>query len=162
MADTELPPLDRGDESAEDLMIGVLDSLGRIIPTVNVLIAAVRDLQSRGADPQGGDSTEAPASIPPGEWVAWLRVAYKIESSIIPGWESIPGTAQELLALHAAWCAAYQPNGAPRPGHAAASWHDALARALPRIRTFNAAVDKRGGSAEIPPLPAPADISAED
>ncbi len=139
-------------------MIGALDALERIIPTVNALIDALQDMRDDAGDPEA----DKPATIAPAEWVAWLRVAYKIESSIIPGWQSIPGAAQELYALHAAWCAAYKPNGTPRTGHAAAAWHDALDRALPRIRNFNAGVDKRGGAAEIPPLPAPADISGDD
>ncbi len=160
MADDALPPLDRGAGTSDDLVIGAVDALERIIPTVNQLVAAMLDLQDRAADLEAETPEKAP-SIAPAPWVKWLRVAYKIESSILENWESIPGAAQELHALHAAWCAAYKPNGLPRPGHAAAAWHDSLDRALPRIRAYTAAVDKRGGTPQIPPLPAP-DVSDGD
>ena len=125
MADDALPPLDRGAGTSDDLVIGAVDALERIIPTVNQLVAAMLDLQDRAAELEAETPETAP-SIAPAPWVKWLRVAYKIESSIPENWDSIPGAAQELHALHAAWCAAYKSNGVPRPGHAAAAWHDSL------------------------------------
>ena len=59
-------------------------------------------------------------------WVAWLNDTIAEahcprRSPLPPCWEDHPGAVEELLALHAAWCAAYLGD---RDNDAMTAWHD--------------------------------------
>lgn len=59
-------------------------------------------------------------------WVAWVNETlaeahYSRRAPLPPCWEDHPGAVEELLALHAAWCAAYMTD---RDNDAMTAWHD--------------------------------------
>lgn len=67
-------------------------------------------------------------------WVDWLRETYRMQRAIPPGWEQDPALTAELQALHWAYKAAYKgvsdQDGSAQP----LAWHEALARAQPRLQ----------------------------
>ncbi|WP_018348524.1 DUF4913 domain-containing protein [Longispora albida] len=87
-----------------------------------------------------------PASAPPVSWfdatpeeagrmlaglAGWGARVLGRYCTLPPCWYRHPDTVEELLALHAAWRAAYR-NPSARPG-AGAEWHDRLDRVLGRL-----------------------------
>lgn len=68
-------------------------------------------------------------------WVGWLRERYALDPKALPWcWYLHGAMVEELTALWTAHLAAYEADadrGSP------ASWHDTLARTLPRLREWS-------------------------
>lgn len=67
-------------------------------------------------------------------WVDWLRRRYALDPKTLPGcWYAHGALVEELTALWTAHTAAYAADAHPA---SPASWHDTLARTLPRLRDW--------------------------
>jgi len=63
-------------------------------------------------------------------WVEQLRETYQLRSKLTDSWAHIPAVVAELTALRTAHRAAWGPTAGPTDQM---HWHDALARAVPRL-----------------------------
>lgn len=98
---------------------------------VAALNERVTDLELGVTAPAAGE-TVSQAQVPFTEWVAWFRETF-MAREITDAWPEIPGVAQELQALHAAWCSTHDGDGNPQSGSEAIVWHDHRMRCLDRI-----------------------------
>jgi hypothetical protein len=74
------------------------------------------------------------------EWVDWLIARYGIGDGIPACWYLHPALVEELTAIYAGWRSAYLAEEQNLAGWDPLTWHDALEKALHRIREW----DRRG------------------
>lgn len=140
---------DVGDGTPDQVLAGVEQTVRELVGVANALGQVIEEILARLEEVEGG-SAAAGADVDLDEWVGWIRRSYRLHALIPPAWADIAGVRQEVEALHAAWCAAYNQDGTPITGTAATAWHDALDRALQRMRTHSTRDEERTG-VESPP-----------
>lgn len=118
------------------------DTLEALVATITLLDDRLSAIESVGSQPPrggSGGSGSAPVDQETVDrrfewWIEWLNRAYSLDLAT-RNWDQFDAVRYELEALHRWYEAAVAPDA--RAGELSA-WHDALARALPRISNTRA------------------------
>lgn len=113
------------------------ETMEALVATITLLDDRLSAIEAAGSRPPrsgSGGSSSAPVDQEAVDrrfewWLEWLNRAYSLDLAT-RGWDQLDGVRYELEALHRWYEAAIAPDA--RAGELSA-WHDALARALPRI-----------------------------
>ena len=123
---------------AQAALRGEVDDLTTVVDEIGVQLSAVADLlcaraTSGGADINGWTSRSANLDLHAErldqltQWLEWANATFlpartPSRSRPVPDcWRNHPGVVEELLALHAAWVAAYTTTD---PNDTMIAWHD--------------------------------------
>lgn len=117
----------------------LLDAVQQIQQQVTALAGRVDQLDKPVQPVAGGEHPDLREFH---AWVLWLIASYRLEDRIPEVWWDVPGVVHELEALHRAWLYAYAGDEdgneyVPKVGFEPVTFHDALARTLPRIKEWN-------------------------